>query len=80
MNWWKSSYSYTNGCVEVAFLKSSRSSATGNCVEVGTAGNHIHVRDSKNPDGPMLTFTSHEWEAFIAGVKSGEFDLQEEST
>jgi hypothetical protein len=47
---------------------------------VGTAGNHIHVRDSKNPDGPMLTFTSHEWEAFIAGVKSGEFDLQEEST
>jgi hypothetical protein len=32
------------------------------------------VRDSKNPDGPVLTFTTREWKAFREGVKGGEFD------
>lgn len=35
----------------------------------------VLVRDSKNPDIPPLRFTRGEWTAFIAGVKSGEFDL-----
>ncbi len=34
----------------------------------------ILMRDSKNPDGPVLAFTEAEWRAFIAGVKDGEFD------
>ena len=34
----------------------------------------IVMRDSKNPDGPVLYFTEAEWEAFIGGVKDGEFD------
>lgn len=29
--------------------------------------------DSKEPDGPILTFTPGEWNAFIKGVKDGEF-------
>jgi len=33
------------------------------------------MRDSKNQDGPVLIFTPSEWEAFIGGVKDGEFDL-----
>jgi hypothetical protein len=33
------------------------------------------MRDSKNPDGPVLAFTPEEWEAFTLGVKDGEFDL-----
>jgi len=32
------------------------------------------VRDSKNPAGYVLTFTPGEWNAFIEGVKDGEFD------
>jgi Domain of unknown function (DUF397) len=32
------------------------------------------VRDSKDPAGPSLAFTTAEWEAFTAGVKDGEFD------
>ncbi|WP_340137767.1 DUF397 domain-containing protein [Bailinhaonella thermotolerans] len=32
------------------------------------------MRDSKNPDGPVLAFTPSEWEAFTLGVKDGEFD------
>jgi hypothetical protein len=32
------------------------------------------VRHSKHPDGPKLIFTPAEWQAFIAGVKVGQFD------
>ncbi|MFC7732456.1 DUF397 domain-containing protein [Actinomadura keratinilytica] len=40
----------------------------------------VVMRDAKNPDGPILYFTEAEWDAFIAGVKDGEFDdlLEEE--
>lgn len=34
----------------------------------------IVMRDAKEPDGPVLYFTEAEWEAFVAGVKDGEFD------
>jgi Domain of unknown function (DUF397) len=59
-----------------AFRKSSFSAA-GNpaCVEVGFTVTEVHLRDSKDPDGPVLRFTPQEWEAFIAGVKDGQFDL-----
>jgi hypothetical protein len=47
----------------------------GNCVEVANlSGGHRGVRDSKNPTGPALVFTLSEWNAFIGGVKDGEFD------
>lgn len=59
-----------------AWFKSSRSANNCQCVEVAMLPTgHVGVRDSKNPDGPALIFTSAEWEAFIAGVKDGEFDL-----
>lgn len=58
--WRKSSYSngYGGDCVEVADLPD---------------GGH-GVRDSKNSNGPALTFTAAQWAAFTAGVKAGEFD------
>lgn len=46
-----------------------------NCVEVAFVDNAIAVRDSKDPDGPVLVFTPAEWDAFIGGAKDGEFDL-----
>lgn len=50
VRWFKSTYSETSGqCVEVAFL----------------TGGRVGVRDSKNPDGPALTFTSAEWDACL---------------
>ena len=51
--------------------KSSRSNGNGgnNCVEVAILKAGVAVRDSKNPDGPALMFTSSEWEAFIGGAK-----------
>lgn len=57
------------------WAKSSHSSHNGNCVEVaGLAGDTIRVRDSKNPRGGILSFTTVEWSAFIGGVRNGEFD------
>ncbi len=56
------------------WCKSSYSGTSGNCVDVA-ALNHggRAVRDSKDPAGPILTFTRAEWSAFTAGVRSGEF-------
>jgi hypothetical protein len=38
------------------------------------AGGQILVRDSKDPDGPILTFTRREFDAFVKGAVGGEFD------
>lgn len=56
--------------------KSSRSANNCACVEVAALPDgNIGVRDSKNQDGPVLVFTPAEWDAFVGGVKDGEFDL-----
>jgi hypothetical protein len=54
--------------------KSSRSNGQGQCVEVAQLDQAVAVRDSKHPTGAVLVFTPAEWTAFIAGVKTGEFD------
>ena len=38
----------------------------------------ITMRDGSKPDGPVLVFTPAEWDAFVAGVRDGEFDLDED--
>ena len=44
------------------------------CVEVAVlSGERIDVRDSKNPRGALLQFTSSEWKAFVAGVRADRF-------
>jgi len=63
--WRKSSYSNGSGgsCVEIAVL-------------VDAPGEHdVTVRDSKDPHGPVLTFTAGEWRAFIASIKAHDLDL-----
>lgn len=56
--------------------KASYSAANGGCVEVATVPGWVGVRDTKlGPDSPVLAFTPHEWDAFTAGVRGGEFDL-----
>ncbi len=56
------------------WFKSSLSFANGNCVEVALGEEEIGVRNSRDLTGPILRFTPGEWDAFIAGVKNGEFD------
>ncbi|WP_282694296.1 DUF397 domain-containing protein [Streptomyces sp. CC208A] len=57
LDWFKSSYS---------------SSSNGNdCVEVATTPGTVHVRDSKNTEGPRLAFGPAAWAGFVA-YSSGE--------
>jgi len=77
--WRKSRHSGGNGaCVEVAHVpaqwrKSTHSSADGQCVEVAHLPEAIAVRDSKDPTGPKLIFTTRVWAAFVENAKSGRF-------
>ena len=70
LQWFKSSYSNDSGgeCLEVAFdwRKSSYSNDSGGqCVEIATCPHTIHIRDSKNPDGPALSVSFASWTAFL---------------
>jgi hypothetical protein len=65
--WRTSSYSGGNG---------------GQCVEVAAIITHLHspetvcaVRDSKNPEGPVLAFSPGQWRTFAGRVKAGTFRL-----
>ncbi|MFE7759044.1 DUF397 domain-containing protein [Streptomyces sp. NPDC057429] len=69
--WFKSSYSSGDGgeCVEVAWRKSSYSSGEGGkCVEFAAAATHVHIRDSKQVSGPMLTVGPDAWAGFVGLV------------
>ncbi|MFF3456537.1 DUF397 domain-containing protein [Streptomyces sp. NPDC002730] len=71
MTWFKSSYSGSEGgdCIEVAYdwRKSSYSGDEGgDCVEVAAHPLAVHIRDSKNPTGPVLTVAPAAWAAFVA--------------
>lgn len=52
LRWFKSSY--------------SDSSNSNECVEVATMPGAVHVRDSKNVEGPQLALTRHAWADFVA--------------
>jgi len=55
----------------VAWRKSSHSGSNGGtCVEVGTAGPAVAVRDSKHPDGPLLAIAVDTWQAYTDQVKA----------
>jgi hypothetical protein len=55
------------------WCKSSKSEH-GACVEVSFSDDEVAVRNSRDPDGPVLHFTPHEWDAFVAGALAREFD------
>jgi Domain of unknown function (DUF397) len=49
-------------------------STTSSCVEVGLIRGMVAVRDSKNRGRRPFLYTKSEWDAFLDGVKKGEFD------
>ena len=56
--------------------KSGRSNPSGNCVELAELPDRagIAIRNSRDPDGPMLIYTFQEIAAFIDGARDGDFD------
>ncbi len=55
--WFKSSYS-------------DSSSSNNDCVEVAVEPRTVHVRDSKNRQGPALAFSAEAWSAFVGFARS----------
>ncbi|MFE7774694.1 DUF397 domain-containing protein [Streptomyces sp. NPDC057445] len=71
LDWFKSSYSGSQGgdCIEVAYdwHKSTHSgSQGGNCVEIAAHPSAVHIRDTKTPDGPVLTVSPATWASFVS--------------
>lgn len=54
--------------------KAHRSTANGACVEIASTVGKVAMRDSKDPDGPILVYTPAEFSAFLEGARNGEFD------
>jgi hypothetical protein len=53
-HWFKSSYSGSGG---------------GDCVEVAAHAEVVHVRDSKDPRGPVLSLRPEQWSAFVRAAR-----------
>lgn len=61
-----------------AVWRKSTYSGSGNdtCVEVSASvAGVVAVRDSVDPDGPVLGFAPSAWRAFTARIKDGELAL-----
>ncbi|KDN73845.1 DUF397 domain-containing protein [Streptomyces olindensis] len=51
---------------DLTWRKSSHSSGgDGDCVEIATCPDTIHIRDSKNRQGPELHLSPTAWSAFL---------------
>ncbi|SFE57797.1 protein of unknown function [Actinopolyspora alba] len=57
-----------------SWRKSTRSTNTDNCVEVGRLADGAAVRDTKNRAAGHLTTTRTQWTAFITALKINRFD------
>jgi hypothetical protein len=66
--WEDDDFDLTESRVEVAIMPGSKEGSD----------HVITLRDGANPNSPTLVFTPAEWEAFVAGVRDGEFDLDED--
>lgn len=61
----------TNPPTHLVWVKSSYSGAEGgNCVEVATVPATVHVRDSKNIQGPALALPDSQWGTFLDWLKA----------
>jgi len=60
---------------ETPWIKASASDGNSpDCVEMRRHDGLVEVRDSKDPQGPVLKFHAAEFAAWLDGARSGEFD------
>lgn len=68
--WRKSTHSGAQNCPEVReWRKARRSVNNGACIEAGQCSHGIAIRDSMDPDGPILAFGGGEWQRFLLRLK-----------
>ena len=59
--WYKSTFSQgSTGCVETAPLPHGRT---------------VAIRDSKDPNGPILQYSTGSWRVFVRKTKLGHYDV-----
>lgn len=59
----------------VRWQKSRLSNSQGNCVEFAKLPDgQVAVRNSRDPNGPALVYTTAEIAALLQGAKDGDFD------
>jgi hypothetical protein len=58
-----------NGSWEHLSWRRVRRCGTSSCVEIAHDLEVIHMRDSKDPDGPVLTFSHEVWNGFLADLR-----------
>jgi Domain of unknown function (DUF397) len=61
-----------NNLADARWRTSTRSSGTGQCVEVANVDGGMAVRDSKDRSGPTLVFGAASWRNFLASVVAAE--------
>jgi Domain of unknown function (DUF397) len=61
-----------NGSTE--WIKATVSDDQTEWVELRRTDEGVDIRDSKDPDGPVLHYTPAEFAAWLDGAKKGEFD------
>ena len=54
----------------LAWQKSSWSVGDGACIEIVESDAFIFIRDSRRPDGPLLSVSHDEWRAFVKSIKT----------
>lgn len=62
------------GGAQLAWRKAKRSVGNGACVEVARNGTGFAVRDSKDPSGPVITYSGAAWREFVNAARNGWFD------
>jgi hypothetical protein len=64
----------STGSTDTPWIKAARSGDAGACVELRRRAGAVEVRDSKDPDGPVLRFAPSEFVAWLDGARKAEFD------
>jgi predicted secreted Zn-dependent protease len=54
--------------------RTARNCNGGACVQVAATNHGILLGSSRQPTGPVLSYTPDEWHEFVAGIKKGDFD------
>jgi Domain of unknown function (DUF397) len=52
--------------------KARRSVNNGACVEVARVNGQVAIRDSKDPDGPILNYSAHAFQSFVDATRKDD--------
>lgn len=58
-----------------AWRKSSYSNGATQCVEAASIGGLTAIRDSKDPEGPVLLLAGRQMRALVRSIRTGQLSL-----